>query len=403
VPKSRPQLPGHIQVESDDSREPRFQPARDRLRNCMVAVKRSRTRTQTRALRHEWMLLHRLSGSYTPAPLDFFVQDESEGFVTTAWVEGLRFEQFWSSASPRHRLEALWSALAGLNHIHRAGYRHGDVRPDNLILSPHSRGVQATWIDLEHAQRLGSLRAGGEIVSGWNPELFGRGADPDLRALGNMLQSALPANDGGGDSAIVTEFTLRLCDDYHLAEMPHAWAAMHLLAHLSREGGNQSFVPTFLSDQPAPVINLAAKNQWAEIQCDIGLEGSHSLIQVSGRPHTGKTTFLRCAAMEMALDSRFRVLNLLYPAPMLTAESVRYVADWVAEQKSPAALFLAADLWEKVKPDVVRTASASLLVVTEVPGHPAVSVDASGGWDVIRWEFPPFSSREWYRWISKAI
>ena len=401
--ESRLQLPRYLEVESHESGPPRFQRAWDRLRDRSVAVKRSRTRTQMRALCHEWMLLHRLAGSFTPTPLDFFVQDEIHGYLTTEWVEGVGFAPFWPSASPRHRLEALWSALAGLNHIHRAGYRHGDVRPENLVFTSTSQGVRATWIDLEHVQRLGSLSAGGEFVPGWNPDSFGRGADPDLCALGNMLQDQSPAAVGEGDPATLGEFAQRLCDDYHLAEMPHAWAAMHLLASLIRDSGNTSFVPDFLSDQPAPVMNLAAKNQWKDLQNSIGLPGKSTMIQVSGRPKTGKTTFLRLTAMEMALESRCQVLNLLHPSPSSTAERARYVTDWMAEQKSPAALFVTADLWEKLEPLLDRSASASLLVVTELSNHPTKRLDVPAGWEVVRWNFPPFSSREWYTWISAAI
>jgi hypothetical protein len=218
-----------------------------------------------------------------------------------------------------------------------------------------------------------------------------------------MLQNESPVNVAESDSDTLHEFAQRLCDDYHLAEMPNAWAAMHLLASLNRNGGNQSFEPGFLSDQPAPVMNLAATRAWRELQNSIGLGSKHTLIQVSGRPRTGKTTFLRLAAMEMALDSRHQVLNLLCPVPSSAAEWTEHVITWMADQDSPVALFLTADLWEELEPLVDSGASNPLLVITELPGQSAEWLNAPTGWEDVRWDFPPFSSREWYRWISAAI
>jgi hypothetical protein len=185
--------------------------------------------------------------------------------------------------------------------------------------------------------------------------------------------------------------------------MPHAWAAMHVLAQLMSEAGVDGFGPTFLSDRPAPVAHLAAKNQWNDIKDAVKSGTKHSLIQVSGGPHVGKTTFLSLAAMTWALDGPYQVLNLLHPSSTVLTELTTYVSEWLSWHQAPAALFLRAELWETLQPLVASSASGPHLVVIELPGDSLEWRVTPDEWNGFHWAFPPFSSREWYRWISAAI
>jgi len=60
-------------------------------------------------------------------------------------------------------------ALAGLDHLHRAGLCHRDIRARNLLVKAGSAGPQAIWLDLEHAVTAQSFDSGAFYVAGKPP------------------------------------------------------------------------------------------------------------------------------------------------------------------------------------------------------------------------------------------
>ncbi|HEX5655624.1 MAG TPA: serine/threonine-protein kinase, partial [Polyangiales bacterium] len=85
--------------------------------------------------------------------------------------------------------EPLCDVLDALHTLHRAGLRHGDVKPENVLIDERGRGV---LIDLGCAAPLGHASAGLSGTPGYMaPELReGRAADEraDLYAFGVMLR-----------------------------------------------------------------------------------------------------------------------------------------------------------------------------------------------------------------------
>jgi len=93
---------------------------------------------------------------------------------------------------------ALWIArqvAEALEALHVAGWRHADIKPDNILVGPNGH---ATLLDLGFAQRIDAPACGDAITgspSYWSPEScrddLPRGAASDIYSLGVTLFEAL--------------------------------------------------------------------------------------------------------------------------------------------------------------------------------------------------------------------
>jgi serine/threonine-protein kinase len=118
-----------------------------------------------------------------------------EGFVylVLEYVDGTSLGRLVRAAGPLgHRVAAGYArqAAEGLAHIHTRGWVHGDVKPDNLLLTPDRR---VKVIDLGMAFRRDDRGAGADTRDGGAalfrgtfeftaPEVIRRQARPDARA-----------------------------------------------------------------------------------------------------------------------------------------------------------------------------------------------------------------------------
>jgi transcriptional regulator with GAF, ATPase, and Fis domain len=191
--------------------------ARHRSFEPLAALKRAKDGlTAGDALAREARLLARVERRWGPALLD-----AGPGFVATAWVAGRRLEpaKLDGGAAERRELAAVVAHAVGraLEELHQARVRHGDVKPDNVLLAA-ARPLRdaadqsgATLIDLGLATGLGAPALGGTPRYA-APELRDHGeagSSADLWALGVLLAEILdPRVASAGDPAVSAAATL---------------------------------------------------------------------------------------------------------------------------------------------------------------------------------------------------
>jgi serine/threonine-protein kinase PknK len=146
--------------------------------------------TRRDALKREFQLLAGLSCPGLASVHDFGVatiEGASAFFFTADFVRGLPLERFAAGKTFDEVRSALVGPLAALAFLHRAGIRHGDVKPENILVD-EGRGV---LIDLSCASRIGGEQREISGTPGFlAPEsLAGEASDAraDLFAFGKVL------------------------------------------------------------------------------------------------------------------------------------------------------------------------------------------------------------------------
>ncbi|APR75108.1 Response regulator of zinc sigma-54-dependent two-component system [Minicystis rosea] len=169
--------------------------ARDLVRDVGVTVKILRRSAPAlfAALRDEFARLRGLHHPHLCRVQDFGVARDAKGarlaFYTADYVDGTTLDRFAAGRSFREVEAPLGHALAALGFLHRMGLRHGDVKPENILVDRRGNGV---LIDLGCSQ---PLAESGHVVSGTPgfvaPEVLAGGAvdaRADLFAVGITLR-----------------------------------------------------------------------------------------------------------------------------------------------------------------------------------------------------------------------
>jgi transcriptional regulator with GAF, ATPase, and Fis domain/tetratricopeptide (TPR) repeat protein len=156
--------------------------ARGRSGGALVALKVARGDEARAVLAREARLLTRAARRWGPQ-----VVDAGDGFLAIEWIDGRPLDPP-SVLGDRETLAAVVAHAVGraLEELHDAGLRHGDVKPDNVLLAARSpsrdsaddRG--ATLIDLSLAAEAGGAALGGTA----------RYAAPELRTKGDASPAA---------------------------------------------------------------------------------------------------------------------------------------------------------------------------------------------------------------------
>jgi transcriptional regulator with GAF, ATPase, and Fis domain/tetratricopeptide (TPR) repeat protein len=169
--------------------------ARGQEPGSFVALKVAQGRDACAVLAREARLLARVARRWGPKLID-----AGHGFVATEWIAGRPLDPT-SIRDDRAMLAAIVAHAVGraLEELHEAGLRHGDVKPDNVLLALQapSRDAAAdrgaTLIDLGLAADVDGAALGGTPRYA-APELRARGegsAAADLWALGVVLAEVL--------------------------------------------------------------------------------------------------------------------------------------------------------------------------------------------------------------------
>ncbi|HHO49748.1 MAG TPA: hypothetical protein ENK18_02485 [Deltaproteobacteria bacterium] len=77
-------------------------------------------------------------------------------WISTAWIPGCTLRQAWPDMSVDQRHRALQGVVGALASLHRHDVLHGDLKPENVIVTPDRRIV---LIDLETLREVGDTHA----------------------------------------------------------------------------------------------------------------------------------------------------------------------------------------------------------------------------------------------------
>jgi hypothetical protein len=405
------QWPAYLQRRTAGDLPRRASPAVDLLRQSEVMIKWAGDKTEMTTLATEWRLLHALRSPRFAGPIDYRRVGDDAAWMTTTRQDARPLTEY-AGGDAWSLLQILAESLEGLSVLHRAGYVHGDVRPQNLLVSRRADGFDVVWVDLEHAVPSGQLTAGFGFVAGWNAASLDLGEPQsgrtDLAALGRLFGEFLQQSKPGAGARpehracleqVITELTTE-SPERALLDAGEAGIRLRELC-----GAHQIELPVGHPDiGPAMYIaNRTAERAWDEAWPRWCRAGRPLVVWVSGPPGCGKSSFLRGAAARAA-EAGHVVLDLL---PRSTAPAK--VPDWsllAAEIESSAGvmlILLSPRLLESFMADMPEGARPGVIVVVEGQHRQTRTVAVPASWQSEDFEFPPFTAREWLQWVNASF
>ena len=183
-----------------------------------VALKLLHEPSHVETLKREFELLSGIVHPHLAQLEDFGFTNDNKAFYTSRLVLGRNLARFATESDWSAIRSVLVDLLRGLGFLHSLGLRHGDVKPDNVLVE-QGRGV---LIDLSCAARITESQlaeVSGTEVSGtpayWAPELLQRtgriDARADLFALGVLINEL--ASLAGPPPTELSELATRLRQD----------------------------------------------------------------------------------------------------------------------------------------------------------------------------------------------
>lgn len=163
-------------------------------------------------LKEEFTSLSNINHPNVVSVYDFGTAKDGRPFLTMELVSGRHFHRAFNRPS-KPFFTALSQILSALNHIHYLGYIHGDIKPENILVSRKGRLVTTKLTDFAFVQNLGvTAPAVPKGTPGYMaPEIF-TGMTPDARSdiysLGVVIYETLTGRspfDTGETPAILKD------------------------------------------------------------------------------------------------------------------------------------------------------------------------------------------------------
>ena len=163
-------------------------------------------------LREEFNSLSNINHPNVVAVHDYGTAKDGRPFLTMELLSGRHFHRTFNRPS-KPFFTALSQILGALHHIHYLGYIHGDIKPENILVSRKGRAVTAKLTDFGFVQNLSvTAPAVPKGTPGYMaPEIF-TGMTPDARSdiysLGVVVYETLtgrPPFDIGETPAIIKD------------------------------------------------------------------------------------------------------------------------------------------------------------------------------------------------------
>ncbi len=149
-----------------------------------VFIKTIAEHAQREFLLAEFAALRRIAHRTLPVVIEIGVTDDATPFVVTEWIDGTTLSQQVIGADEANEfvIRLLHDVGYALAAIHRSGNVHGDVAPQNIVVSEQ----RATLVDLGFVTGIATRTGGRGTPATMAPECFAGFADPrsDLYSLG---------------------------------------------------------------------------------------------------------------------------------------------------------------------------------------------------------------------------
>jgi serine/threonine-protein kinase PknK len=396
---------------------------RDHLWDVDVALKllRASSSELLAALHFEFAVLRELCHPSLCQVHDFSLLEplsdagEYNCFYTADSIPGGTLEQLARGASWQQVLRPLCDALSALRLLHRAGIRHGDFKPTNILVRPDGSGV---LIDLGCARPVG-VDGSGKVsgtVEFMAPELLsGEPADhrADLFALGVTLRQ-VGQSCAEGPPRPVKQLGLRLVRPdprQRPADVDEVLEALGV-------------APTFQAAVPDGMGKLVGRAKplaqaRSALQALVGSNPSCRLLHLSGGEGVGKSRLLREIKWEAQHDCRVLETNTARPGAI--TELLRRLAD-LPEGSGLDALLAVRERFssERERPTVLLIDDAHrleqnerelLLALTRSlgPSDPLLVVTSSlpeQTWDspnALCIELGPLRERDVHEWLGRSL
>ena len=230
-------------------------------------------------------------------------------FYTAEAIDGVTLDIYARNRSWRAALRPMLHALEALRLLHRLGIRHGDLKPENVLVRRDGSGV---LVDLGCARPLDMPPAA--YVSGTRaflaPELLhGNASDAraDLFAVGVTLQRL--ASVARSAPPKVHERLIARLTRHEPSERPNS--VDEVLAALGAEPAPIPPAPTWRSRFVGREPQLAAAQRAMDLL--LSDQPGPRVVCVSGRPGAGKTRLLQ--EIEWQTQPRCRVVRASASAP----------------------------------------------------------------------------------------
>ncbi len=157
-------------------------------------------------MKNECRAARRLTHPNIVRVFDFHQQDDL-AYISMEWIEGPTFDRWLPSAvtDQLQPVRVLRTVADALDHIHRQGLVHRDVKARNILMTPDGQpkltdfGIVGLW---RFQEGMLNIQTGGSAAGMSPQQREGRPPDPadDIYALGILLQTTL----AGGPNPAVT-------------------------------------------------------------------------------------------------------------------------------------------------------------------------------------------------------
>lgn len=393
-------LPAYLRTRSALTPESRTTRATDRLRGCEVFVKLAVGSESCAALRTEWQLLHRLAAGSFARPVEFRMLNSNTAYLTTEFIDGESFLTSPLLADEETFYSVVKQALESLSLIHHAGYIHGDIRPQNLMIAGDGDSVRVFWTDLEHAVEVDSASANMTYVEGFDDPELGNGHSQsprtDLFALGRTILERVPdeADIRSGWGEVLLSMAEALCDPSPVDCLLDAEQAGLFMDKLAQDEGIPTMPPRPSFRPPLNIVNVEAKASWQHHWPAWRDARQGTAIAVTGAAGSGKTVFLRSMGADLALAGHL-VLDLL-DGRVAELDDGPWQTWLETAENRPVVMVDAADM-KRFSARLTSVQKLPLVVIIESSDEvKRIDCDA-------HWTYPEFSQRRWYQWVTASI
>jgi serine/threonine-protein kinase PknK len=272
--------------------------AHDLAEDGEVALKLLHAQPEAENFRAEFARLRELSHPHLARVRDYgraSIAGRLVPFFTSELIAGGTLRARCAAGGLPAAEQALRDALGALAFLHRLGLRHGDVKPENILVDQTGRGV---LIDLGYAAPIGARELLGATPAYLAPELVrGESADEraDLYAVGVMLREL-------GAQGALAELAERLA-------RPDAKARPRSLAAACIECGLGWDFDAAPLGTATPLLGRAAQLEAARTVLDRAARGQPGprVVWVEGVRGVGTTRFVR--ELCFAVDPRFELFE----------------------------------------------------------------------------------------------